>query len=103
MRAFELHRDGSRRSIDPRGGLDAARSGLPVLLEGALTEFGLLPGGVDVFLDEVSRLTSRDRVEQLRTRGLERLHDVLDPTGVVDLLGRLHRRMAKLSVPIARA
>jgi hypothetical protein len=103
MRAFGLDDKGNRWPIEARRALLEAQAGTPILLEGALVEFGLLPAFVDLFVAEVAALTSRERAEHLRSVGLERLHEVLDPDQVVELITRLDRRMVRDSVALARA
>lgn len=103
MRALELSLDGTGRVIETRTALSAARAGRPILLEGALSGFGLLQLLIDRFIDEAAALTSPERGEYLRSAGVQRLHDVLTPDQVVELISRMDRSMPRDSVRLARA
>jgi hypothetical protein len=103
MRAFELDFDGSRRTIETDRALFSAEAGVPVLLEGALVELGYFTRVSDLYLDEIEAMTTTSIARSLRALGLQRMHDVLQPDQVVELITRLNERAAGLSVPFARA
>jgi hypothetical protein len=103
VRAFKLCYDGTRRPIDPNHAFGVAEAGAPVVLEGALAESGYLRRFTDLYLDEIAAMNSATDAETLRTRGLERLHDVLDADDVAALIGRLDKRAASLAIPLSRA
>jgi hypothetical protein len=102
MRVLELLDDGRRREIRALDGLAAVRAGSPVVLERGLIDIGLYASIVDAFLAEVSRAASSSAAVHLKSVGLHRLHDVLEPPHVADLLGRLDRQLATCAVPLAR-
>jgi hypothetical protein len=103
MHAFELDHDGNRRSIETAHAVAAARSGGIVVVERALAELGYLTRFTDLYLDEIGAMTSPQVARSLRERGLERLHDVLEPDDVAVLIGRLDKRAAAFALPLARA
>lgn len=103
MRAIALSFDGARRTVDAREALAAACAGTPILLEGFLADAGLLEPFTDGFLSVVRAITSPERADYLRSAGLQRLHEVMEPEQVVDLLARLDTLMARDSIALARA
>ena len=103
MRAFAVDFDGSRRAIQTEHAMAAARAGTPVLLEGALSELGYLMQIADLYLDEIEAMTSASAARALRSAGLERMHDVVEPEQVAELIPRLHARSAELAEPIVRS
>jgi hypothetical protein len=80
-----------------------ARAGTPVLLDRALSELGYLRPIADLYLDEIEAMTSASAAQTLRSEGLERMHDVLEPEQVAELIPRLHARSVELAEPIVRA
>lgn len=101
MRAFLLDFDGSRRRIDTDHAL-AASFDAPVVLEGALAEIGYLDACKELFLDEIAALSSPAVAADLRAKGLERMHDLLEADQVAELIGRLGPRAAELAAPVSR-
>jgi hypothetical protein len=102
-RAYTIHERGTRHQIEPGRALAAAKLGDVVMLPNALEEAGYLSIITRLFLDEVATLTSPATGRAVRTGGLTRLHDHLDPHQVATLLIRLDRRTAPMAVPVARA
>jgi hypothetical protein len=103
VRAFEIDFDGSRRVIPTEHAMPAARAGTPVFLEGGLAELGYLGTVTELYLDEIEVMTSASVARTLRTEGLERMHDVLEPEQVAELIPRLHARSVELAEPIVRS
>src|SRR3989440_2369169 len=103
MRAFELGHDGTRRSIESELAVGAAEAGAVVVLEAAFAESGYLTRFTDLYLDEIGAMTSPAIAGTLRTRGLEHLHDLLEPDDVAELIARLDKRAASFALPVARA
>jgi hypothetical protein len=103
VRAFAVDFDGSRRALPTEHAMPAARAGTPVLLEGALSELGYLTQIADLYLDEIEAMASASAVRTLRSEGLERMHDVLEPEQVAELIPRLHARSVELAEPIVRS
>jgi hypothetical protein len=103
MRAFELDHGGTRRAIEMECVLAAAESGAIVVLQRALVESGYLARFTDLYLDEIGAMTSPEVARTLRERGLERMHDVLEPDAVAALIGRLDKRAAVFALPLSRA
>lgn len=100
MRAFEADFDGSRNAIPTEHALQAARTGTPVFLEGALTDLGYLGTVTDLYLEEIEAMTSASVAGTLRAEGLQRMHDVLDAEQIAELIPRLHGRSVELAEPI---
>lgn len=103
MRAFEVDFDGSHRAIPAEHALRAARAGTPVLLEGALVDLGYLGTVTELYLDEIEAMTSASVAQRLRADGLQRMHDVLEPAQIAELIPRLHARAVELAEPIVRS
>jgi len=103
VRAFAVDFDGSRTAIPTERAMAVARAGIPVRLEGALSELGYLAEIADLYLDEVQAMTSASAAQTLRSEGLERMHDVLDAEQVAELIPRLHARSVELAEPIVRS
>src|ERR671924_286323 len=83
--------------------MPAARAGTPVILDGGFAETGYLEPVVDLYLDEIEAMTSATVACTLRAEGLERMHDVLAPDLVAELIPRLHTRSVELAEPIIRS
>lgn len=103
MRAFELGYEARRTPLELDRALAAANAGTPVVLERALAEVGFLDVVTEMYLEEIGALTTPTIAQELRTKGLQRLHDVLAPEQVVAMIALLDDRARDLSVPIARA
>lgn len=100
-RARVLSFDGSHDEIPRDQALAAARAGAVVVVDGLLTELGFLDTVRELYLDEIGATVSPSAAEAVRERGLERLHEVLDPPQVAAMLVALDRRVRPLIVPVA--
>lgn len=101
--AYTIDGQGQREPIEIHGALQRAVLGDIVVLPNALNDAGYLSIVTELFLDEVSRLTSRSVALAVRSAGLAHLHEHLDPREIATLLTRLDRRSSDIAVPLARA
>ncbi len=101
MRAFVLDFDGTRRPIETGHVLSVAHAGSPVVVEGALQAIGWHTRIVDLYLDAIAAVVSPAVATDLRGHGLERMHDLVEPDQVVEILTRLNEVMADLAVPVS--
>jgi hypothetical protein len=103
VRAFMVDFDGSHQAIPAEHALQTARGGTPVLLPGALADLGYLGTVTELYFDEIEAMTSPRVAQRLRAAGLQRMHDVLEPGQVAELIPRLHARSVELAAPVVRS
>ncbi len=101
-RARALNFDGSDTAIAPDRVLAAVKSGAIVVVEGLLVELGFLDPIRDLYLDEIAVQVSQQAADTVRIRGLEHMHEVLEPREIAAMIGALDRRARPLIVPVAR-
>ena len=107
MRAYSLAPPGdptdgpARAEIALEGALETARDTTPVLVTDALQELGWFDRFTDLFLGGIAALASADAVDDLRTRGLQHLHEHLAPDAVARLIADLDVRLRRFAFPLA--
>lgn len=80
--------------------LVTARDVTPVLVTGALQGLGWFDRLTDLFLGAVAALAPPPAVDDLRTRGLQHLHEHLAPDQVARLLADLDAQCKRLANPL---
>lgn len=100
-RAFVLEGGESRTEVPVRDALGLANDGAVVQVERALQHLGFLAQFEELYLDGIADRVSAAAAEHLRRQGLQRLHEVLSPADIADVLPELDRRAKRFAVPVA--
>ena len=101
MRACALATTGTSAEIMLDDALLTARDTTPVVVRGALRDLGWLDRLTEIFLAGVAESSTPTAADDLRTRGLQHLHEHLAPDAVAGLLATLDARMRLLANALA--
>jgi hypothetical protein len=93
VRAHALAPTGDVTEIPLERAFETARHTAPVVVAGALTELGWLERVTDAFLAEVASLATPAAAADLRSRGVQHVHEHLAPDGVARLIAQLDARL----------
>jgi hypothetical protein len=103
VRAFTLDGAADRTEVSPRDAIGLANEGAVVQLEGALGHLGFLQQFEDLYVDAIAQVAPPEAVSHVRQHGLQRMHDVLTPAVIAELLPVLDRQAKRFAVPVATA
>jgi hypothetical protein len=102
-RARVLEFDGTQRDISRDATLAEVRRGGIVVVDGLLDELGHLDPIRDLYIDGIASVASRAAADEVRRRGLERLHEVVEAPEVATLIVTLDRGPARRFIlPVAQ-
>jgi len=100
-RAFVLDGSESRTEVPLTDAVGLANGGVVVQIEHALDHLGFLAQFEELYLNGIAQVAPPEAVEHLRSQGLQRMHDVLTPEQIADLLPVLDRQAKPLAIPVA--
>ena len=102
-RAVVLDGSVSRSEVPLTDAIGLANDGAVVHIEHALGHLGFLAPFEELYLNGIAEVAPPEAVEHLRSQGLQRMHDVLTPEQIADLLPVLDRQAKQLAIPVANS